>query len=204
MSLRAARARAAALKKIDEILSSARGRSHAQVAADIMWMFDPDDSMFLEIEDFPLDEISVEELFWPVVADWWAMCGFIPYDFSKLMRRLKPYWSPDYMSKEDRKVYDSLPDRFTVYRGQGQRQKIKCAWTLDVEKAKWFACRFNGITNSAVPVVLTATTTKANVALYLGGRNESEIVVFKPPRITLLIPDDVAHQNEMMSPVVTE
>jgi hypothetical protein len=85
------------LREIDEVPNSAQGFSHGQCAVEMMSMFDPDVGMF------------DAELFWPVVAEWWEMCEFSPYEFGKLMRRLKPYWSPDYMSKKDRKVYDALP-----------------------------------------------------------------------------------------------
>jgi hypothetical protein len=41
----------------------------------------------------------------------------------------------------DRKLYDALPERLTIYRGQCRGERPKCSWTLDLERAKWFGQR---------------------------------------------------------------
>jgi hypothetical protein len=97
------------------------------------------------------------------------------------MYRRRKAWTPDCLLPGDRADYDALPERFTVYRGGDARFAVKNAWTLDLEVAEGFATGFRFPNKE--PEVLTATTTKRNVALYHGDRKESEIVVFRRPRI---------------------
>jgi hypothetical protein len=77
------------------------------------------------------------------------------------------------MSAEDRKDFKKLPDTFKVYRGYipGQN-KGGYSYTLNKEKAKWFANRFdrNG-------KVVERTVNKDDVFAYLNGRNEQEIII---------------------------
>ena len=76
-------------------------------------------------------------------------------------------------SEEDKEVLAKLPDRFIVYRGLMDRAKVEAlSWTLDIDKAVWFAKRFghNG-------KVYKAYCNKKDILVYLSCRNESEIVV---------------------------
>jgi hypothetical protein len=131
---------------------------------------------------FIFDHICPDELFWPTLANQWNGFDAVPYEFVRLIRRRKAAWTPDCMSPEDRAGYDALPERFVLYRGQDRDQPIKSAWTLDADVAKRFSLGHRGIDNPD-PTVFSATTTKANVALYQGQREEREIVVFRRPRI---------------------
>lgn len=78
---------------------------------------------------------------------------------------------------EDREFYDSLPDRFTVYRGcAGISAEIAGAgvcWTTRREIAEWFATR--AFQNPEAPVLVTARVGKAEVRL--ARASEFEIVV---------------------------
>lgn len=50
------------------------------------------------------------------------------------------------MCEADYEVYKQLPDELIVYRGLGtlNADNIKAlSWTLNVDRAKWFAKRFN-------------------------------------------------------------
>lgn len=77
------------------------------------------------------------------------------------------------MDSEDYKIYLSLPEKITVYRGvkPGGNEK-GLSWTRNIKQAKWFADRFekNGY-------VLSATIDKENVLAYFDTRGEEEIIV---------------------------
>lgn len=81
-----------------------------------------------------------------------------------------------FMSKEDKKVFDKLPDEITIYRGYTKgRNKSGYSYTLDKAKAKWFSTRFNRIGGE----VLTRVVKKKDVLAYTNARGEKEIVIIK-------------------------
>ncbi len=76
------------------------------------------------------------------------------------------------MDKKEYAVYTALPEEVTVYRGVGKHGKVNgLSWTLDLEKAKWFANRFEPVG------VYKAKINKKYVLAYFNGRNEHEIVL---------------------------
>lgn len=76
-------------------------------------------------------------------------------------------------SKEDKKKLRNLPEEFYVYRGLMENANVKAlSWTLDLDKAIWFAKRFNH--NGKVYKGLCR---KVDILAYLSCRNEEEIVV---------------------------
>lgn len=77
------------------------------------------------------------------------------------------------MSKSDYARFLSLPDELVVYRGVNRKGSYKgLSWTIDKERAEWFASRWEW--NSAV---YRATVAKADVLAYFGERSEEEIVL---------------------------
>lgn len=61
------------------------------------------------------------------------------------------------MTKEELKIFNSLPDEFTIYRGVGHKRKEKgLSWTLSKDTAEWFMNRYEGKNNH----VLTAKVKK--------------------------------------------
>ena len=87
------------------------------------------------------------------------------------------YWKHADLSKiysnDDKRLIDKLPNEFVVYRGLMQGASVKAlSWTLDIEKAKWFAKRFNNQGK-----VYSARCNKKDMLVYLSCRGESEIVV---------------------------
>lgn len=81
------------------------------------------------------------------------------------------------MNEEEAAHYASLPETITIHRGiRGRRLSRRgLSWTLDRERAVWFARRFTKKENQ--PVVLSAEVKKANILALFDGRNESEIVI---------------------------
>lgn len=80
------------------------------------------------------------------------------------------------MTAADYEFYQNLPDKLTVYRGVGVgRNPCGLSFTMDYDKAKWFAHRFD--TDDAKGHVLCANIDKSRVLAYFNTRGEKEIVV---------------------------
>jgi hypothetical protein len=78
-------------------------------------------------------------------------------------------WREVDFATDDEEAWEALPETMTVYRG-GPEGGI--SWTLDRERAQWFADRF-GVGH---PLWTTAVT-KAQVFGFLTGRGEQEIIL---------------------------
>lgn len=82
------------------------------------------------------------------------------------------------MNEDDYEVYKQLPDELIIYRGLGilNANNIKAlSWTLDIEKAKWFANRFDF--GKGAGKVYRAKIKKKYVYAYYNDRHEAEIIV---------------------------
>ncbi|UVK63489.1 hypothetical protein SEA_AEGEUS_136 [Mycobacterium phage Aegeus] len=78
------------------------------------------------------------------------------------------------MSQDERDALDALPSTLAVYRGYDAAQGTAdgLSWTLDEDRARWFARRLN----PELPSIITGTVGKADVIAHFTGRNEAEIV----------------------------
>jgi hypothetical protein len=86
-------------------------------------------------------------------------------------RKQKEY----FMNDEDRRFLKLLPKEITIYRGYiKNKNKSGYSYTLNKEKAKWFANRFgkNGL-------IETRTINKSDVFAYTNQRGENEIIILK-------------------------
>lgn len=120
--------------------------------------------------------------FWRLVAAQWSGFDAIPHRaYATAFRRHRPTWSPEVMAQGDRTFYEALPANLTIYRGQDASAPLGLAWTLDREVALSFARGHRGMCN-ALPLLLTVTVKKEDVALAFSDRGESEIVLFVPPK----------------------
>jgi len=78
------------------------------------------------------------------------------------------------MHDEEKAIVQGLPDSVTVYRGYGFTNSKGWSWTLEKEKAVWFAERFACL--GGVPRVATGKVSKKDIIAYFDGREEKEIV----------------------------
>ena len=126
---------------------------------------------FIEIADYPDD------------AEYWELLSHIWRDSENIHQNKKlwrMFWNSDRpmkhhaMDEEERAVLNGLPDRLTIYRGQDRSRLSGMSWTLDRDRAIWFAKR--RINRDGTNYLLTATVKKGNVHAYLNDRNEKEIV----------------------------
>jgi hypothetical protein len=86
------------------------------------------------------------------------------------------------MDPAEQMTFHNLPPSFTVWRGVQYRGRKKgLSWTLDKNRAEWFAKRY--LKKGRTPWLCSATVLKSYVHAYLNGRNEQEIIA---DRVTLL------------------
>lgn len=119
-----------------------------------------------------------DEYFWRLLAD--------VYSDTENFWQERNYWNlllttdrprrEEFMTEEERNKLQTLPDKLTIYRGYNGKGKLRSwAWTLDRDRAVWFAKRLHH--GGKPPRVATGEVAKADVVAYLNGRNEEEIVV---------------------------
>lgn len=125
--------------------------------------------------------------FWAAVSEWWDMMDKIQHaEMANVFEFFMEQWDPDCLSQECREALDTLPfgRPIRIYRGQDEGQEPGLAWTLDREKAEWFArAGLRGMTKNDRPVVLVAEVLRVDIALASNARNESEVVPFTVPTI---------------------
>lgn len=80
------------------------------------------------------------------------------------------------MDDDEYKVYQSLPDTLTIYRGVAVGRNPKgLSWTQNLKTANWFANRYN--TERKKGYIQTATINRERVLAYFNSRDEDELVV---------------------------
>lgn len=131
----------------------------------------------LDLIFFARDVLTTDE-FTGLLRDGWMATEF-PHQ-SGVRRMLSLFKRADkskLMNKEEKEFYDSLPKIVTIYRGlQGAKSPVRgISWTLDFEKAKWFASRWKTVVRPGN--VVTAMIHKDHIFAYFQDRNESEIIV---------------------------
>lgn len=125
---------------------------------------------------FTKDYMCVED-YTEFLVELWTSMEYPNVDNNVTRREFISYWKKvdtKYIySKEDIELLDSLPEEFSIYRGLMPRAKKEAlSWTLDLDKAIWFAKRFNNHGK-----VYEAKVKKEDILSYLSNRGESEIVV---------------------------
>lgn len=92
------------------------------------------------------------------------------------------------MDSDERKVLADLPEVVTVYRGCRQEENEDgFSWTLDRDRAAWFARRWHG-DQTGDPIVLVGEIHKDEIVAYLDHRNEREIIAhFDNVKVTRVI-----------------
>ena len=86
------------------------------------------------------------------------------------------------MDADEKTFFDQLPNELKIYRGVYLNKKddkydfLGSSWTLDYEKAKWFAER-RGFRENEYPLVYSLNVHKEDVLSYFNRRNENEILI---------------------------
>ncbi len=125
--------------------------------------------------------------FWNWVSACWACFDAIPYGrYGAAFRQWRPAWTAQCMTPANQSAFNMLPEVVVIYRGQDARAKPGLSWTLSLPVAEGFAYGHRGL-RCPHPTVLCATVLKSDVALVVTDREESEVVLFRPPHSYLPI-----------------
>lgn len=125
---------------------------------------------FIEVKDKLKDKD-----YWELLSDIWTDSENIWQNLSAWKECLNDRSKTKhlFMSEADKKLFDSLPDKITIYRGYvPNKNKQGLSYTLDEEKAIWFSKRFNN--NGKV---IKRVVNKSEVFAYTNSRNEKEIIL---------------------------
>lgn len=122
-------------------------------------------------------ELSGPEL-WPVVGWVWVDTEGVRWNLDTL----RTIWGLDprdrylVMNEQERQFLCSLPEQVLIWRGVNHQDAVlSLSWTLDREKAVWFARRF---ADDGDPILLAqGRISRSDVLAYFSDRKEAEIVV---------------------------
>lgn len=136
------------------------------------------------------EEITDKNIVWPLIARVWIDSENIWQVFDQWI----DIWNtPDhdrsiFMEGDELATLDALPDVITVWRGVAHQSSVSgMSWSIDKEKAEWFARRWGG-SGDRQPILVEGTIAKDDVLAYFSNRGESEIVAF-PDSITFVKTD---------------
>jgi hypothetical protein len=125
-----------------------------------------------------VNEIDDPKLYWELVSAVWTESENIWQNLDNWTDLWSFYHLKDrheVMDEDERAALEALPDRVTVYRGVTRYSRRNgLSWTLDQEKATWFANRFKR--KSDKPCVLVGEIPKDEILAHFLGHNEHEIV----------------------------
>lgn len=139
--------------------------------------------VFLHERPYRLDAFDEIHVIMPP-ADYWELLSSVWIDSENIWQQQSSWLlfltnrigsSSRFMSKEERAYLKSLPDEFPIYRGCSYFNEEGISWTLNPEKAEWFAKRFAKPGGKVIKKVVK----RKDCFAYLSRRNEDEIVYFK-------------------------
>jgi hypothetical protein len=102
---------------------------------------------------------------------------------SKLTKLIRPEFQGRLFKVADRRRFESLPDRFTIYRGSKDWNIAGLSWTLDLDTAVRFATHHQEdgmpcwLPPEMIGRVMERTIRKSQVLFYTNDRLEDEIVL---------------------------
>lgn len=147
---------------------------------------------------FASESLSFED-FSKILNDAWVMSENPNCDANVSKDELVKFFKvadPEHlMTQEERKRLNELDDTVTIYRGvtsYNADNVYALSWTLEYEKAYWFAHRFN-----EDGTVYRARIDKKNILAFFNGRSEAEVIV-DPKDLTEVM------EAEYMSQVFTQ
>lgn len=117
------------------------------------------------------------ERYWKLLQEIWIMSENIWQDQSDWYTLLSAKNSnPEaFMTEEDLEFWQTLKGPLNIYRGCNPLNEDGFSYTLDEEKAYWFANRYK----QEGAKVIHKVVEKEDCFAYLGGRGEQEIIYFK-------------------------
>lgn len=97
--------------------------------------------------------------------------------FLPLFKKVKEEDDVLLVSEEDKKRYESLPNRVVIYRGmrEGENIKKKLSYTLSFDKAVFFADRHSNQLEKGV--VVSVVVNKCDILAVITQRDEDEVII---------------------------
>jgi hypothetical protein len=126
-----------------------------------------------------IEENLDDKNYWELLSWLWSDSENIWQNNSLWQRLLASprHESHYFMDDDERKFFASLPDEITVYRGYQKGKNFDgISYTLNKERAEWFAKRWSRGNRAAVR---ERVVKKPQVFAYLAGRNEEEILLVR-------------------------
>jgi hypothetical protein len=145
-----------------------------------------DYSLYIWLHERPYRVYALQRIAFLLLApDYWQLVSHVWLDSENVWqnrRAWRMFWACKMPQRElvmddrEREQLAALPETLAVYRGVKLRSAMRgLSWTLDRERAEWFANRF--VMKRQHPMVLQSEVRKADVVAHFIGRNEAEIVV---------------------------
>jgi hypothetical protein len=130
------------------------------------------------------------EKWWSVLGNEWQSCDNIHsyQDWLKPLFRKCRRLRLNMMNRAERATYDSLPELLTVYRGCFTHGKEGMSWSLHREVAEKFPAVTMRVSVEDLPErpLVCVMHIKKTECIYLGDRNEKEIVLATYTDLTVL------------------
>lgn len=116
-----------------------------------------------------------DEDYWKLLSSIWTDTENSHQDLGtwKNLFKSKRNQRHNLMTEEELKTMESLDDTVTIFRGCVENlNEDGLSWTLDRERAEWFANRFD-----QKGIVIEKAIGKEKIVAYFSGRGEQEIIV---------------------------
>lgn len=131
------------------------------------------------------DLITDEKAYYEFLKDAYIQSEFPMSGFSEYEDLLKLFWHYDkphlMMDSDELSFYNDLDDTITIWRGirvedEIDEDNIGFSFTLDKERAEWFAKRFSQ-DGKGTPMLIEATVNKDKILSVFLNRGEEEVLV---------------------------
>lgn len=117
--------------------------------------------------------------YWGAVAEVWIDSENI-FELESLWLEVLTENRPErqvMMHPDDRAELESWDDPVTIFRGFHRAgRELGLSWTIDREKAEWFARRKLRPSDGTPPQIATATVAPSSIIAFLTSRGESEVI----------------------------
>lgn len=125
-----------------------------------------------------VNEYLSEKDYAEMLVDCWISSEYPSNDINVSQRDISKWFkiaNKEYlMTESEKKHFDQLPKRFTIYRGVRDEKYCKgISWTTNQEKARWFSKRFAKNQSFLYAVEID----KESAFAYLNSRGEDEIII---------------------------
>lgn len=149
-------------------------------------MEEQDWSTVVWLHERPYRAEALDDVAWRIEddADYWNLVRDVWMDTENLRQwdhlienLLHPAerGEPQMMDDDEQAALAAMGDPITVWRGHSQYNAEGWSWTVDRERAEWFARRL--LHGDKAPLISKGRVRRRDVLAYLTGRGEAEIVV---------------------------